>query len=114
VTVGTRTQSTYFPLVADATGDESPLPIRSGFCWAMKYAKLKGGCCVYEIAENPRTGKLQAVNVKSSPERIHNALHCGMLSVLDLHPVGRSAGAIGPVPVLRDQSLQAHQAGVAE
>ena len=85
----------------------------AGFLLGDEVRQLKGGCCVYEIAENPRTGKLQVVNV--SPHlSIHNALHCGMLSVLDLNPVRRSASTVRSVFVLRYQTLQAHQAGVVE
>ena len=38
----------------------------------------------------------------------------GMLAVLDLNPMWRAAGTIWPVTVFRDQSLQPHQAGMAE
>ena len=38
----------------------------------------------------------------------------GMLPVLDLDPVRRSAGATRPVPMLRNQAHEAHQAGMAE
>ena len=49
-----------------------------------------------------------------SGERVQHALHCGMLSVLDLDPVRRATRTVRPVTVFRDESLQAHQAGVAE
>ena len=38
----------------------------------------------------------------------------GMLPVLDLDPVRRSADATRPVPMLRNQAHEAHQAGMAE
>ena len=46
---------------------------------------------------------------KRSGERVHNALHCGMLAVLDFDPVQRTAGRGAS-----NHALQPHQTSVAE
>src|SRR5436190_23227725 len=45
---------------------------------------------------------------------IHHPCERRMLPVLDLDPMRRPAGTIRPVFQLRHQTLQPHQAGVAE
>ena len=49
-----------------------------------------------------------------SAELIQHPTKRMMLPVLDLDPTVLRPAAVDPVPMLRGQSLQAHQAGVAE
>jgi hypothetical protein len=47
-------------------------------------------------------------------ERLHHPVHRRVLPVFHLDPVLRPTSLIGPVPALRDQTLQTHVAGGAE
>jgi hypothetical protein len=45
---------------------------------------------------------------------VFHSAHRRVLAVLDLHPVFRSSGAVGPISALRDHPLEPELTGLAE
>ena len=66
--------------------------------------------CSLDVRFAPERTRLDDLKRAPLGQRIHHAIQCRMLPVLDLDPVPRPPGLIRPIAMLRDQALQPHPA----